>query len=112
MGRLFDTCEECGTTGVTLTVVGGKTYCRRCLFNKTYDFDKAVIYCLIHQDDFADFYPASINLFFDMLASGQRTYIEAMESFVSDFLEDYAEWVMSNPEIVPFEIVCEKVRRL
>ena len=28
-----------------------------------------------------------------MLASGQRTYIEAMESFVSDFLEDYAEWV-------------------
>jgi len=50
--------------------------------------------------------------FFDMLASGQRTYIEAMESFVSDFLEDYAEWVMSSPEIVPFEIVCEKVRRL
>ena len=86
MGRLFDTCEECGTTGVTLTVVGGKTYCRRCLFNKTYDFDKAVIYCLIHQDDFADFYPESINLFFRYVGKRSEDLYRGNGKFRKRFL--------------------------
>lgn len=112
MARSYDECCCCGTSSLTLSFVGGQWWCRRCLFDKTYDFETAIVYCLINQDQFADDYPESFNDFWDMLATGEKRHLEAMENFVSDHLEDYAEWVMTNPEIVPFEIICEKARRL
>lgn len=103
-------CCKCGRQGTTLFYVGGQDWCRSCLFDETYDFDKAVNYCLINQDKFADRYPEGYDKLWRSFCNGEE--LKEVEMFCSDYICDYAEWVMSNPKVVPYSVILEKVRRM
>ena len=108
-------CCNCGRSD-NLSFVGGQWWCRNCLFEDTFDLSSAIVYTLRNQDTFADKYPHGYQLLWEMLKNGDiRSYYltnSEIDEFISDHLEDYAEWVMTNPLIPSFEELCEKVRNL
>lgn len=108
-------CNKCGRSE-NLSYVGGQWWCRNCLFEETFDLNKAIFYVLLNQDTFADRYPYGYSKLWDMFKDGDlRSYYitnSEIDEFISDHLEDYAEWVMTNPDVPTFDTLCEKVRRM
>ena len=97
----------------TLWFVNGKSWCNRCLFDEYYDFDKAVNYTIRNIDKFGDRYPDGLNWLWKWLKEdGVPVASTRLEEFVSENLGDYAEWVMTNPTIYPFEVIMEKVKEM
>lgn len=105
-----DGCWICHRTE-DLSLVNGEWWCRRCLFDEFYDLDKGINYTLQHLDLF-DKYPDGVEALWNWLNKGTPMISTRIEEFISENLEDFSEWVMSNPKIYPFEILMEKVKEM
>lgn len=116
MAKWLSECCNCGRSDVTLSLVGGQWWCRNCLFEDTYDFNHALVFTLTNQDEFAEKYPQGFEQLWEMLKKGDvRSFYltnSEIDEFVSDHLEEYADWVMSNPIIPSLDDICERVRKL
>ena len=102
MFKIADRCEHCGRAADVLSFVGGDWWCRNCLWENFYDFDHAVNYCIVHQDDFCEAYPEGYDWLRRVLKDGTNQGENHVEEFISENLEDFADWCMGNPVIVPF----------
>lgn len=98
-----DKCNRCGKNGTweTLYFIGGEWWCRSCMWAE-YTFDAAVNYILLNKEEFADAYPDGFEFLWDLLEGKDHDLADdRTEEFISDNLEDYVDWVLSNPTIVP-----------
>ena len=107
-----DECWWCHRKDV-LWYVGGKCWCHRCLFDEYYDFDKAVNYALRNLDSFGERYPDGINWLWSWLREdGVPVASTRIEEYISENLGDYAEWVLTNPKVYPFEMLMEVAKEM
>lgn len=101
--RCEDHCIQCGKNKREMSFVGGDWWCRDCLWKIFYQWDAAVNYCLLHREDFCEDYPEGENWMHRMLMTGETDGESHVEEFISENLEDYCDWMMENPLIVPVE---------
>jgi hypothetical protein len=101
--RIADRCESCGRVAENLTLIGSNWYCRGCLWEKFYDMDHAVNYCIINMDKFCERYPEGYYWLLNLLKTGEDQGEDHVEEFVSENLADYADWVIGNPVIITMQ---------
>lgn len=101
---------KCGKAGESY--VNGEWWCRNCLFGEYFNLEQAVMYTLLHLHEFGDTYPDSLSWLWKWLRDEASLDAVPMEEFISDHLEDYAEWCMTNPETWPVEKIKARARRM
>ena len=98
-----DKCCRCGRSGswTSLSFVNGEWWCRSCMWTQ-YTYDSAINYILINKEDFADDYPDGFDYLWDLLEGKEHDKADdRTEEYISENLEDYVDWLMSNPTVIP-----------
>lgn len=106
MGKLWrydGPCVRCGSNKWEMSFVGGDWWCRSCLWAEFWNEDLALNYVIIHRDDFCERYPEGENALHRFLMTGEEREDNFIEEFISENLEDYADWCMTNPVITKKE---------
>ena len=98
-----DKCGRCGRTSrwKAMYFIDGEWWCRDCMWQE-YSYDATVNFILLHKEDFSESYPEGFDYLWDVLEGKDHDREDdRIQEYISDRLEDYVEWVLGNPTIIP-----------